>query len=227
MKKTVFSILIALPISLVLGGPGVMYLTPDLIDFGEVSEGDLLRGEIRFVNSGDEELLVDNVRPSCGCTVTHLESKSFAPGDTARIPFTLNTSRFKGTIRKNIRVYFKDKSVGTKKFVIQSKIISELDLSPSYVHFKNIKANPDTVITQFAKFANNSDAPIEIKVKEYNNDLIQIKPEKFKIPAGETYLVRVELRPEKPKRANTTISFETDFEKKPSCILYVYHFISE
>ena len=216
-----------LPIAFVFAGPGVEYLTPTLIDFGEVSEGELLHGEIRFVNSGDEEVLVDNVRPSCGCTVTHLESKSFAPGDTAKISFTLNTSRFKGTIRKTIRIYFKDKSLGTYKFTLQAKIVTELDLSPSYVHFKNIKANPDTVITQFAKFANHSDRPIEVKVKPYNNDLIQIKPETFKIPAGETYLVRVELTPKQAKRANTTVVFETDFEKKPSCVLYVYHFITE
>ncbi|NQT27539.1 DUF1573 domain-containing protein [candidate division KSB1 bacterium] len=227
MKNTFLLMLLVLPITLVIGSPSVEYLTPTLIDFGEVSEGELLHGEIRFVNSGDEEVVVDNVRPSCGCTVTHLETKSFAPGDTAKIPFTLNTSRFKGTIRKTIRVYFKDKNLTAEIFTIQAKIITELDLSPSYIHFKDVKANPDTVITQFAKFANNSDVPIKIKIKEYNNDLIRIKPEKFEVPAGETYLVRVELMPKQAKRANTTVIFDTDFEKKPSCILYVYHFIKE
>lgn len=227
MKKNFFLILLVFPISLAVAGSSVSYLTPTLIDFGEVSEGQLLQGEIRFINTGDEEVLVDEVRPSCGCTVTHLDTKTFAPGDTAKIPFTLNTSRFRGTIRKTISIYFKDKNLGSERFVIQAKIITELDLSPSYIHFKDIQANPDTVITQFAKFANNSDVTIKIKTQKYNNDLIRIKPEKFEIPPGETYLVRVELMPKEAKRANTTIIFETDFEKKSSCVLYVYHFIKE
>ena len=80
MKNTFFFILMALPISLAVAGPAVLYLTPNLIDFGEVSEGQLLQGEIRFVNTGDEAVLVDDVKPSCGCTVTHLDTKTFAPG---------------------------------------------------------------------------------------------------------------------------------------------------
>jgi hypothetical protein len=44
----------------------------------------------RLVNTGDDTLLISDVSTSCGCTVTLLDKKRIASGDTARLKVTLD-----------------------------------------------------------------------------------------------------------------------------------------
>lgn len=199
----------------------IEYLTPKLIDFGDAREGEILNGTIQFVNTGDETVSINRVQPSCGCTLAELKRTDYAPGDTATIPFTLNTAHFSGVVRKTIHIYFKDQQIPNEQITLQAKIFTELELNPSYLYFQNITVNPDTVITQYAKIKNQTDKPIHIAVAAYNNDNYKIIPEKFTVPAGETYLVRVEMVPRDARRDSITFTFETDLPTKPSLPLYV------
>ncbi len=199
----------------------VDFMTPKLIDFGEVREGEILNGTIQFVNTGDETVSINRVQPSCGCTLAELNRTDFAPGDTATIPFTLNTTHFAGLVRKSIHIYFKNQEIPNEQVTLQANIFTELELNPSYLYFQNITVNPDTVITQYAKIKNQSDKPVHISVAAYTNDNYKIIPEKFTVPAGETYLVRVEMVPRDERRDSITFTFETDLPTKPSLPLYV------
>lgn len=51
-------------------------------DFGTVSEGKVLELDIDFKNVGKDELVVKDVRSSCGCTAALLSSKKLKPGET-------------------------------------------------------------------------------------------------------------------------------------------------
>jgi hypothetical protein len=199
----------------------VEFITPNLIDFGDIREGELLHGKIQFVNRGDEQVVVDRVQPSCGCTVADLPRNEYAPGDTATISFTWNTTHFSGMVRKTIHVYFKDSDIPNEMVSFQARVFTELDLNPSYLYFQNITVNPDTVVTQYAKFKNESEKPIHVTVSDFQSEIFKVMPEKFTIPPGETYLVRVELTPKTVGRVNTTLLFKTDLIEKPEVSLYV------
>ena len=203
----------------------VEYLTPTLIDFGKVREGQALDGEIKFVNRGNEPLVIGRVQPGCGCTVANVEKKSYDPGEKATISFTLKTNHFRGLIRKGIQISFKNEDVPNERFTIQAQVTTDLEMTPQYLHFRNLVVNPDTMVTKYVKFKNSSNKKIHISKADYRSDLFRIIPETFSVPIGETYLLRVELKPKAVTRENTVVTFSTDLKEKPEVKLHVYSYI--
>lgn len=74
------------------------------IDYGTISKGaDGLR-VFTFTNTGDQPLVISNVRSTCGCTVPKRPTEPIAPGKTGEIEVKYNTS-IVGPIRRTITVY--------------------------------------------------------------------------------------------------------------------------
>ncbi|HDQ46290.1 MAG TPA: DUF1573 domain-containing protein [bacterium] len=199
----------------------VEFLTPKRIDFGDVQENEQLRGEILFVNRGDEEVTVHRIQATCGCTVTELSRNTYAPGDTASIPFILNTTGFRGVIRKNIIVHFKTPGIPNENVTLQARIQTALEMVPSYINFPHITVNPDTVLTQYVKFGSQLEKPIRITLNRPQGGTFRVIPETFTIPPEETFLVRIELVPGESGRQTETLTFDTDLEEKPRLFLSV------
>lgn len=66
------------------GGPRISLATEEL-DFGVSYDESKLDGVIRFTNTGDSLLVVQNVRTSCGCTAAALLKREYAPGESGEI----------------------------------------------------------------------------------------------------------------------------------------------
>lgn len=49
-------------------------------DFGKLKEGDAAIAEFAFKNTGDKPLIIQNVRPSCGCTTPYWSKDPINPG---------------------------------------------------------------------------------------------------------------------------------------------------
>lgn len=96
----------ALLLASATAGAEVRWLEKDY-DFGLFKEaGGPRTGSVRFVNTGPEEVVVTNARPSCGCTSVDYPVDPVAPGDTATISFTYDPTGRPGKFDKSIRVYF-------------------------------------------------------------------------------------------------------------------------
>ncbi|MEP7197995.1 MAG: DUF1573 domain-containing protein [Saprospiraceae bacterium] len=54
-------------------------------DFGEVTEGALVKYSYKFKNTGTEPLVISDAKGSCGCTVPDWPREPVAPGATAQI----------------------------------------------------------------------------------------------------------------------------------------------
>lgn len=225
MRKAILSLLLILFVLPCFSEAKVEYLTPKLIDFGKVKEGQQLDGEISFINRGDEEVIISRIQPGCGCTVANVKKKRYAPGEKATIKFTLKTNHFRGLIRKGIQVAFKNEDVPNERFTLQAQVFTDLELSPKYLHFRNVFVNPDTLVTKYVKFKNSSQEPIRISNTEYKSELFRVVPEKFTIPVGETYLLRVEMTPKKVTRENTIVTFDTNLKEKSKVKLHVYSYV--
>ena len=65
-------------------------------DFGEIVQGAKVDHVFRFRNTGDQVLVVGNVRSSCGCTAALLTATRIAPGDMGELRATFDSTRFKG-----------------------------------------------------------------------------------------------------------------------------------
>lgn len=50
-------------------------------NFGEVKMGETARHTFWFTNTGDEDIVIENVKPSCSCTASNYSQKPIAPGE--------------------------------------------------------------------------------------------------------------------------------------------------
>ena len=80
-----------------------------IYNFGSVLEGDSVPHTFILTNVGDEMLVIEWVRASCGCTATILSKKTLAPGESISLETTLRTNGYGGrTISKSITVKSND-----------------------------------------------------------------------------------------------------------------------
>ena len=60
-------------------------------DFGTLTQGDAVTHMFEFTNSGDEPLIIDNCKGSCGCTVPKCPKEPIQPGEKGQIEVKFNS----------------------------------------------------------------------------------------------------------------------------------------
>lgn len=106
-------------------GPKIEFKAADnTIDYGTVVRGqDSGVRTFEFTNTGDEPLVITNVRSSCGCTVPSKPEAPIMPGKSDKIEVKYNMNP--GTISKTITVESNAKNVdgGTVALFIKGKVV--------------------------------------------------------------------------------------------------------
>ena len=62
-----------------------------ITDFGNVPQDTILLSYFYFINTGDNELIINDVIPDCNCTGYKLSKDTVMPADTAYIKLEFNT----------------------------------------------------------------------------------------------------------------------------------------
>ena len=227
MAKSIFLFFLLGLGQICFAGRPLEWLTPRLIDLGSIREGEKVSGQIRFVNKGDGNLFIHNVRTSCGCTVADMEDTEIASGDTGKISFTLNTRNFRGVVRKSLSLHLEYKERFTEKFTIQADVFREFDVTPAYFSFYNIPWKPDTVITDTMVFFNKSTDAIHVTKIVSGDETIEITPQHFILAAEKEKHVIMRIKPKAPMRLSKTITIESDYKEKKMISIPVYIDIRE
>ena len=71
-------------------------------DFGQVKEGDIVTHVFIFKNIGDEPLMINRVRTTCGCTAVLLSQKTLNPGEKGKLEVKFNTRGYEGRLSRYI-----------------------------------------------------------------------------------------------------------------------------
>jgi hypothetical protein len=95
-----------------------------IYDFGEIKEGAKVSTIFLFKNKGESDLIINDVRVSCGCTAVLLSSKTIKPGKTAELKVTFDSRGFKGEIKKSIYVHSNDPQHPIIQLRIESRVLS-------------------------------------------------------------------------------------------------------
>lgn len=103
MKK-VAAFIVFLCIGFAVNAQAKMELKSDIIDYGQIAYGSDGSRTFIFTNTGNEPLIISDVKSSCGCTVPTKPKDPIAPGKTGEIVVKYDTSR-EGPFRKIITVY--------------------------------------------------------------------------------------------------------------------------
>ena len=103
MKKLIVVTLISL-IGYTSSAQAKISFKNETVDYGKIVKGSDGIRVFEFTNTGDAELVVTNVKSSCGCTVPKKPEGPIAPGASGSIEVKYDTNRV-GPIRKTVTVY--------------------------------------------------------------------------------------------------------------------------
>jgi len=104
-------------------GAPVMTFTETVHNFGKLTQGEIVKYDFHFKNTGKSDLRISRVSTSCGCTVGKYPHKPVKPGEEGDIEVTFNTSHKMGYQNKSIMLLANTKPERT---VLHIKAVVEL-----------------------------------------------------------------------------------------------------
>jgi hypothetical protein len=124
--------------------------------FGDVTPGTPLEYSFEIKNTGDADLQILRVKPSCGCTSSAFDSL-VTPGHSGHITLMIkNTKVYKGTMAKSARVDTNDPENPTLNLILRAEF-PKPDLTPPADKGKSADSK-------------DKDKPAESKDKEKSGD---------------------------------------------------------
>ena len=100
----------------------VAAFTEKAFDFGDMTQGEKKEHTFSLTNNGKSDLIIRNVRSSCGCTAVAPSKSVIAPGETAPIKVTFDSRGKRGRQSKSITVITNDPKNPTTTLRISSNI---------------------------------------------------------------------------------------------------------
>jgi hypothetical protein len=105
--KSIFTLLLAISFSYLFAfadGPSLKY-EQEVHDFGKIKEEDgAVSFTFKLMNDGDSPLVIQSVRPSCGCTTPDWSREPIMPGKTGFIKAVFNPQNRPGAFNKSLTV---------------------------------------------------------------------------------------------------------------------------
>jgi len=109
-------LLIACAFSLPTDPPVIQWETTTEHDFGDLLQGESVTADFKFKNISDQPIVIESVRPDCGCTAPNWENIPTEPDSIGQLSITFDATK-KGYFNKKIKVFFSGQRKGEKLYV--------------------------------------------------------------------------------------------------------------
>lgn len=100
----------------------------EIADFGTIRDGEKVTHTFTFTNTGDQPLILSNVRGSCGCTVPSWDSDPIPPGETGSLTVEYD-SRNKGSVDGKVDTKFvtvtANTTPSTHRLTVRANVVSD------------------------------------------------------------------------------------------------------
>ncbi len=112
--RRVLSVLMLVGVVLAAAGHPVLASGPKIAveeseyDFGTIKAGEEVVHEFRFTNAGTADLVITDVKTSCGCTAAVTSAKTITPGASGTLKVTFNSAGRKGRQNKTATIFSND-----------------------------------------------------------------------------------------------------------------------
>ena len=107
-------------------------------DVGQVFDHEPQEFKFEFTNTGEEDLVIDRVQSSCGCTAGELEKKVYAPGESGAIDVNFNPKGKKGDQRRQLTVYSNDSSGREKILLVTGSVTQLVAIEPAILSMGSV-----------------------------------------------------------------------------------------
>ncbi len=102
----------------------IQWLDSTYKDLGKIKQDQTVEITYRFKNTGDKNLIIDNVSAQCGCTIPEKPERAFAPGEEGVIKAKYNGSGH-GQVRKEVYVTANTSPSGSHTLAFGGEIINK------------------------------------------------------------------------------------------------------
>ena len=93
-------------------------------DFGDITQGQQVAHTFVLTNTGKQPLIISNVAATCGCTVPSWPKEPVAPGKSAEIKVSFNSTGKVGKQNSVVRIY-SNASEPIEKFSLISNVLTK------------------------------------------------------------------------------------------------------
>ncbi|MGK7396443.1 MAG: DUF1573 domain-containing protein [Candidatus Cyclobacteriaceae bacterium M3_2C_046] len=173
IKILFFFLLILVPISQTLAQPSLEIKELNY-DFGQIQEGNIASHDFIIKNNGDQPLIINSVKASCGCTTPYWTKEPILPGMTGVVSAAYNSKNRPGMFKKSISIFSNAvkpvQTVYIQGVVVKSAPVvnyteEEMALSAQLITDQQIKAG---------KIELGQKIPLQLKVKNIGENPLSI-----------------------------------------------------
>jgi hypothetical protein len=194
-------------------------IDPMVKDVGTVAKGDRIEVVFNVKNEGNQDLVISDARPSCGCTVASFD-RTVKPGATGKINASVDTKNFTGPITKVVSVVSNDPQHPQVNLTIKAVVKPYVNVSPQeFVRFSAVKGDTQSQDLLLSSTEKDFHPAIGESSQPYVKAEIQplAESEKANVKAGETaYKLHVTLEPSAPVGVlNAPVRVKTGVAKQP------------
>ena len=174
-------------------------------DFGKIYIGDIVKHGFKFKNSGYGELIIKNVKSSCGCTAALVSKSNLLKDEEGEVQIKFNPGRYVGKVTKSVTVNSNDLQKPSYKLTITGEVIEEVSINPKHINFGIIRKGDSCTRT------------IEVKT------IPELKTEIKKVESPNPYIVTAQIK----SKVNSSYNYQVTISKydyigKFSGMVFVY-----
>lgn len=181
--------------------------TPMNVDLGTIDEGVRSKAIYNIKNTGTAELVIFDVKPTCGCTVASLSSKKVAPGDTATLEAIYDSHNANGGVRRFINIQSNDPKNSTLTLGISANVIAKPapEINFSVYNATNLQLASGGTATRSITVTNTGQLDLVIDEVTTSQGAAALLGS-ISAPAGKTTKGALTLKPGESKKLEITIS---------------------
>lgn len=197
-----------------LSGPPRLVFNESVFDFGKVEQGAQVNHLFQFTNQGGQDLRIESVKTSCGCTAAVISSEVISPGQAGTISTTFDTTRFAGEKAKSVSVYSNDPLQPVTTLTLQGEITVEVDIEPPQLYLGRVRRGEETV--RSVDILYDANKPISITKIENSSPVLTIRAQDIEQQGRKGKKLIIILKKDAPLgRLNDEIKVTTTSEKRP------------
>jgi hypothetical protein len=185
-------------------------------DGGVVEQGTVVQYRFTLHNRGQADLVIRQVKPSCGCSVAKWE-RLVKPGAASVIEAEMHTEHFRGAISKHLTVISNDLDHPQVDLIISARVEPVVWIKPGPAAEISVADRPVT-----EKFVLERNGGRPMKVLQVSPAMPFVTAEATPLPGDGRFQVKVTVSPDAPLgRSVVAVAVRTDLEKGGSLSLQV------
>ena len=188
--------------------PKLKVMGGEHFNLGTVYAGDMVSFKGTIVNAGDQNLFIERLNASCGCTKPEVGSHLLHPGDSTILAVQYDSRRAPaGHVEKSVDIVSNDFGRHTIKVGIGVDIIADLIASPEVIDFGKVET--DSICIGSVVLTNKQRDTIRIGGITDKSHKVQASIERNILAPGASTRMAALLRIAKPGSYSGTIAVET------------------